>query len=223
MNQKTKALNRLNNTLDKEISEENQEIFTNMICYLRGANISEYNQELVRQDLIDMVLSAQKRGESIQTLIGQDFKVFCDNVIASLSPKTTKEIMIESLDIICQGFGILGIIAIVMSKETVVLIQAFLSNREANFNIPISLGTVISMLLILPVSIFIVNRVMKNSFKVIFTKKQRWIGAFMGVGIMVVFFLIAWLGNTVLFTINIFFALAIIFMLYLVHKGLERI
>lgn len=44
-----------------------------MICYIRCADISDYNQELVRRDLIEMVLSAQKRGESLNNLIGGDF------------------------------------------------------------------------------------------------------------------------------------------------------
>lgn len=48
MNKKTKELNRLNNELDKRVSAESQEAFTDMICYLRGANISEYHQETVR-------------------------------------------------------------------------------------------------------------------------------------------------------------------------------
>lgn len=64
MNSKTKKLNKQNNILDRQISKENQSIFTDMICYLRGSNISEYDIEVVRQDLTEMVLSAQKRGES---------------------------------------------------------------------------------------------------------------------------------------------------------------
>lgn len=64
MNSKTKKLNKQNNILDRQISKKNQSIFTDMICYLRGSNISEYDIEVVRQDLTEMVLSAQKRGES---------------------------------------------------------------------------------------------------------------------------------------------------------------
>lgn len=42
MNRKTKELNRSNNALDQQISPENREAFTDMICYLRGAKISAY-------------------------------------------------------------------------------------------------------------------------------------------------------------------------------------
>lgn len=69
MNRKTKELNRSNNALDQQISPENREAFTDMICYLRGAKISAYHQELVRYDLTEMVLSAQQRGEkSVKSL-----------------------------------------------------------------------------------------------------------------------------------------------------------
>ena len=63
MNKKARKLNKENNRLDELIKEENQEIFTNMICYLRGSDLSDYNIEVVRNDLTEMVLSAQERGE----------------------------------------------------------------------------------------------------------------------------------------------------------------
>ena len=45
MKKETKELLKKNNENEKNILEENDEIYTNMIVYLRGANISEYNQE----------------------------------------------------------------------------------------------------------------------------------------------------------------------------------
>ena len=43
MYQKRKELNRENNTLDKQIFAENQGVFTDMICYLRGSSLSAYD------------------------------------------------------------------------------------------------------------------------------------------------------------------------------------
>lgn len=100
MNKQTNELNRLNNELDKQLNAENDKVLTDIICYMRIANISEYNQEVIRQDLLEMVLSAQKRGENIQTVIGEDYKVFCDNIIASLPPQSIKEKIFGFLDTI---------------------------------------------------------------------------------------------------------------------------
>lgn len=223
MNKKVKELNDLNNRLDAQINEENQEIFTDMICYLRGANISDYDQELVRRDLTEMVLSAQSRGENIHTVIGGDFKLFCDNVIANLPPKTAKEKLTDFFDIVCYCLSILGGIAIITAKETIAFIAALLTGNPLNFNISVSTGAVISMVAILAVSVFIVEAIMKNSFQITKIKNRGVKCFFIAGGIMAVFLLIAWLGKRVLFTLNIFVALAIVFCLYLAHKFLAQI
>jgi len=80
MNKQIRELNRINNNLDGLLYSENNPAMTDIICYLRGANISKYNQEIIRQDLLEMVLSAQERNENIQTVIGTDYKNFCDEI-----------------------------------------------------------------------------------------------------------------------------------------------
>lgn len=92
MNKKTKALNRKNNKLDDRVSPKNNTVMTDMVCYLRSANISEYDQEIVRNDLLEMILAAQERGEDVTAVIGTDEgaeKAFCDDVIAALPPRIT--------------------------------------------------------------------------------------------------------------------------------------
>ena len=44
----TKRLNQENNKLGKRLTEENNVVMTDMVCYLRLANISEHDQEVVR-------------------------------------------------------------------------------------------------------------------------------------------------------------------------------
>lgn len=68
MNKKTKEILKANNEREELINEENDKVLTDMICYLRGSNISEYEQELVRADIIEMVLDAQERGENINSV-----------------------------------------------------------------------------------------------------------------------------------------------------------
>lgn len=223
MNKKTKALNRMNNSLDKQINAENQEAFTDIICYLRGANISEYNQELVRQDITEMVLFAQQRGENIQTVIGADYQAFCDDVIASLPPKTIKQKVIDFFDFICIGLSILGVINIVMANETSSLIRNFVNGEPLSYQISISIGSVISIGVILAAATVIVEVIMKNSFRVGKKKPNYRIKAFFaGAGIMTFFLLVAWLGRATLFTINIFSACAAVLAFYLAHKILSR-
>lgn len=71
-----KELQALNNILDEKINDENQPLFTDMICYIRGAKISLYNQELIRQDLTEMIISAQERGEKLNKFTMLSINIF---------------------------------------------------------------------------------------------------------------------------------------------------
>ena len=73
---KIKELNKKNNLLDKEILEENQEIFTDIICYIRSADLSDYDVEVVRRDLTEMIIEAQERGEKVTSLFSGDYKEY---------------------------------------------------------------------------------------------------------------------------------------------------
>lgn len=165
MNKQTKELNRVNNELNKRVNTENSEAFTDIICYLRGANISEYNQEVIRQDLLDMVLSAQDRGKNIQSVIGEDYKVFCNNIIENLPPRSTKEKVTEFFDIICWCLSILGTINIIFADETFTLIRSLATGKAPNFEISISVGSIISAAIIIATAFIIVKVILTDPFK----------------------------------------------------------
>lgn len=219
MNKKTKELNQLNNELDKRISAKNQEAFTDMICYLRGANISEYHQEVVRQDLMEMILSAQNRGEDIQSVVGGDYKVFCDDIIANSPTRSRREKVLDFFDIIFWCLSILGAINIAIANETIALIRNLVAGKPLSFEISVSLGSVISAGIIIAAAFVIVEILLKNSFQTGKRNDGSRIKAFlMGAGLMVVFLLIAWFGKTPLFTVNIIIACAFVLALYIVHR-----
>ncbi len=219
MNKKAKELNRINNKLDKQISEENQQAFTDMICYIRGANRSDYNQEVARQDLTEMVLSAQKRGENISSVIGDDYKDFCDNVIANLPHKTQKQRVIEFFDIICLGLSILVTINIVTANETITLIRNLLKGNPLSYNISFSIGSIISNVIIIIISVAIYEYITKKSFqyKITFLKSFATV-----LGFLLVFLMIAHFGKQTLFTTNIFIACGAVLVLYVIHKILDQ-
>ena len=223
MNQKTRELNRSNNALDEQISAENQEAFTNMICYLRGAKISAYHQELVRQDLTEMVLSAQQRGENIRSVIGEDYKAFCDDVIANLPPESRTQSVIDFFDIVCWCLSILGLINIVISNETIILLRNAVAGKPLDFSISVSLGGVISIGIIIPAAFVITTMIINNSFQIKQAHRNRMKAFMLGAGQTLLFLLIAWLGRKTLFTINIFIACAVVLAFYAAHKILERI
>ncbi len=227
MKTETKMLNQENNELDKLLTEENNVVMTDMVCYLRLANISEHDQEVVRQDLLQMVLSAQERGEDINTLIGQDYKSFCDEVIAALPQKSQKERVLDLIDTLLLSTSILGVIHIVMSKETMRLIYNAVTGQQLNFQISISVGNLLSYVIIIASVFFIFHVIGKNLLKP--EKKHNQsrlkklvIGGAIGGGLMAVFLIIAWVGKQTLITVNIFAACVFILGLYIAHKLLQK-
>lgn len=221
MNKQMKELRRRNNELDKELIPENDKVLTDIVCYLRVANISEYNQEVIRQDLLDMVLSAQHRGEDIASVIGEDYKTFCDNIIASVPRLTLKDKIIEMMDIVLLSASILGLILIVTSKDTFQLVRNLFTGTPANYYVSISMGAMLSFGLIIFVAIFIINYIGKTSFNP--TKKGNLpkvllIDALFTI-ILIVFM---WFGRNTFISVHIALLGVIVAMIFVAHKVLER-
>lgn len=215
---KTKELNRKNNLLDQQIWENNQEIYGNMICYIRGADISDHEVEMVRQDLIEMILSAQSRGEDISSLFHGDYKQFCDDVIDAIPPKTKKEKIVYTLDIVFLCLSILVGIHIFISKEFIGILKALFTHSAIDWTISVSLGSMISAVVITAASVIVVQRICKRSFV---EKESRlwWIGGAIALGIVYVTAL--QLGRSVVFTIDLFAACAVGVLFFVIHKLLE--
>lgn len=220
MTQKTRMLQKENNRLDEQILEENQEKFTDMICYLRGSDLTDYDVESVRHDLTEMVLAAQERSEGIDAVIGEDYKEFCDSVIETLPKKTPKQKLVEKLDMICLCLSILFAINILLSRDTIEMIKNAIVGGQVNLNIAISAWTTLSVVVILFVANLIVNGIVKNALE---KEKMQKRGAEIA-GVIVVallLFVFAWVGKGTLFTVNIFVACAVTVALFGLHKGLE--
>lgn len=222
MNKKVKELNEQNNILDEQISIDNQKIFTDMICYLRGSNLTDYDIEVVRHDLTEMVLSAQQRGESIDAVIGKDYQEFCDEVIASIPPKTNLQKFIDNLNIFCWALSILFAINIVISGDTISIIENLVSRKHVDFSLSVSTGSAISIVLIFILANFVVNLITKKSFSVE-VKYKKIVGFVIGASLITGILLIAWLGKGTLFTVNYFAACIVTVILFVGHKLLEQI
>lgn len=219
-------LRKLNNNLDTKINEENQPVFTEMICYIRSANISFLSQEIVRRDLSEMVISAQSRGENIADVIGGDFKEFCDEVIANLPPRTAKEKWIDRLDIVFSCVPILGTINIAFSNDFRKMIENIFSKQPVNYSIGVSMGMIVSTFIIMIAAVFIVNRITKDALK-----KESWskrskraiAGGLIG-AVLMALFIVTWkFGSQIVFHVNIFLGIVVLVVFFIAHKVLSRL
>lgn len=166
MNKITKNLLKENNRREKELYDENQEIYTDMIVYLRTSNLSEYNQELVRGDIIELILEGQQRGDNIEEVMGGNYKEVCDEIINAMPKMTKKEKIKEFMVIILNSIWILGIIAIVKS----LIINIASDNSIYKFTLTI--GDTISFIVIVLLSYFIVWYISKTALNEEETNKK---------------------------------------------------
>lgn len=159
MKKETKELLKKNNENEKQILEENDEIYTNMIVYLRGANISEYNQEKVREDLIAMIVDGQERGDDIQKVIGENYKEICDEIIAEIPKKTVKENVMYALMLTLDIVWIVGVISVI---KTLIIM---LAKNSKDMTFVFSLGDLISWGMIVFVAYLVVYYICSTTFR----------------------------------------------------------
>lgn len=170
MNKLTKELLKKNNCREEAIFDKNKEIYTNMVVYLRGSELTEYNQEVVREDIIELILDGQQRGDNIQKVMGGRDKEFCDEIIDAMPKKTKKDKVMEFVGTSLNALWILGVIALVRS----LIINLISDTSEFNFNL--SVGDMISIVVIILVANVIVWFITKTAFN---AKKEKKITSFL--------------------------------------------
>ena len=62
-------------------------MMTEIVAYIRSANISEREQEMIIRDIMAMLAAGEREGRSAEEVIGDDAQAFCDEVIAALPPR----------------------------------------------------------------------------------------------------------------------------------------
>ena len=90
---------------------------TDIVCYLRGADINEIQQERVRYDLTLMLLDAQQRNAPLEEIFPSDYKAFCDTIIKELPSRSPLERLLERLHTGLLLIAILGSINLFLSKD----------------------------------------------------------------------------------------------------------
>lgn len=158
MSKRTKELLRENNAWEKEnLSAVNQHLMTNIVTYIRSAAISEYEQELVRRDVMAMLAAGGREGRSAEEVIGDDAQAFCDEVIAALPPRPAGERALDALRTGLLAFVVLGVIWLVSGAID-------MAGHRAWPYLPLTLGDVIGQVLILAAAFYIFHSISRHAF-----------------------------------------------------------
>lgn len=161
MSRRTKQLLNENNALETSIQNpESKEALTNMVVYIRASNISPYEQEKVRRDVTEMILEGERRGAGIKEIIGDDYRLFCDNVIAEI-PKLKGSARILSC---CRDLFLFASVLLALWFLFQCIQQMIKPSTWPFF--ALTAGNLVSGVLIVAVSTGLVQAICKNTFRI---------------------------------------------------------
>lgn len=219
MEKSTRELRKENNRLDGLIKEENQEVFTDIICYLRGSGLSEHDIETVRSDLTAMVLDAQERGEDIGSIFGKcrDYREFCDEIVDSLPKRTRLQAACGFFSTILTACAVSLLIGMIFSFS---FLGRIIRGKILSAAIEISVGEAISAVLIVVAAFLLVKLVMRSAFESETLFFKLLMIAVSIVVSAVLIFLPLVLKST-LFTLNLFAGIAVVLGMFAAGRILE--
>ena len=159
MNKLTRKLRDENNELEKQLSDETNDVLTDIVVYIRCANISEYDQERVRRDIYDMLLEGESRGQCVGDIIGDDYKAFCDSVLSEVPKLTPAQ---KTMTVISYAVMAVGIM---LAIWTVFAPIRALAQGGAWYIVSVSTVDIIEGAAVILTSFYVVDYICKNSFK----------------------------------------------------------
>lgn len=182
------------------------------MVYIRNANISEYNKEIVRRDIIQMLLDGEKRGQSPSDVIGDDYKAFCDDVISEMPQLSAKERILTSirdvLPAICALFGIWIVFSLISS----------LINGEDWTHIPLTVFELIAGAVIVIVAQLIVVYITKYSFE----NKNTRLVVILAVILLLTVAAYLLIPNVVIMSPHIAVSAAFVMLVYIILKVIDN-
>lgn len=151
---------RENYEMSKNLNEENDIIYRDIVCYIRVSLISSIEKEEIISDILEMFLRYQCEGKPLDNAIGHDYKAFCDSIIDTSVPNSFSiDNIKEKAYIVINGVFILLSIDFVFN-------YIFKLNTLTNFpNYHINIGTISLITIIVICSFFVVTYIGKTSFK----------------------------------------------------------
>jgi len=153
-----KKNNKLDGDLKKIMPDIEFQRLGNLQVYLRGSQLSISDQEIVRNDLLNMVYEGKKRQEALNDIIGTDDKKLMDDIIQSAGEKAgilgNKQSLLGALG----GFGYLMLIWSVPD-----MVKGAMRTSFPNWRSDITLGNVLIFVVILIGAIVIVNTISRGA------------------------------------------------------------
>lgn len=207
--------------LSKKLSAENSKIFTDIVCYLRTSSLDEFQAEESIQDILDMLFSAQQRGEPISNVIGPDYKQFCDNIIEnSLKQKFSILSILSILELLLISATI-----IFLCDVTLNVIPVAIKSKSFITDYIVTSGLVLRTIVALVIAYVIVEFIGRNSFKLSEKSKSHKFVICTLLGLLIVLpgVLSYYFGKHILLSTKIYYVALILILSFLATKLIKKI
>lgn len=212
MSREARVLRDENNELEKQLDDKTNDILTDIVVYIRSANISDIDQENVRRDITQMLIDARGRGESADDVIGGDYKAFCDAIIAEIPKLSAKQRIMTAIRDTLPALGLLIGIWVVFSVAEQII------NGETWYVTPVSVTDILGGAAMLILATLIVVYITKNSFNA----KPAALVCLILLITAVVLCAALLLPNRIIFSPNIAADAALIIVIFAAHKIIDN-
>lgn len=168
MSRRVKEMLKENNELEQQLSDEGRKVLTDIVVYLRGVPVSMYEQEKVRRDIIQMLIDGEKRETSAREVIGEDYREFCDSIVAEIPHMSRKE---KVLVFIRDTLPALIVLLVIWCAGR---LAEVLAGVLPSFNCPVTLGNLVGGILLLAGAEGLITLLTKYAFESSRSFDRKW-------------------------------------------------
>ncbi|GAA0182017.1 hypothetical protein SH2C18_44650 [Clostridium sediminicola] len=209
--------------LSKNLTGEYKKTYEEIIVYLRTSRLIDVDAEEAVGDILTMLLEGQERKTDIHNILGSDIKDFCDNIISSYGNHDKRQRLRQNIQII-----LLSLIISTFFSYVNIELPKILNNSQSwvTFNISVAM---LLMIFILSISSYILATFFINGHFEKDIKKRKKVERKETINFALFFiFIVAslvvierLLGNTILFTTQVYWIILILILLFLLYRFLQ--
>lgn len=223
MKRKELELNKANNENEHLLNVESKKYMIDIVCYLRTKNVDSYEIEVIRSDIFSMFLDAQNRGETIDKVLGNDYKSFCDGILQSADFRKKRNIICEWADCVLSALLVLVAITFLFSGMCSKIINHIFHGIEFDWSWGITSGNLITWsVLIIAVFVFLfvaTNTSLTNSN----SGHSRTVNFLFSAGLMAAFLVMAYITKTYFYHIIFHVHLGVLIVVFLIGYVMHRL
>lgn len=217
MNKRTKILRNESDQMAEKISKDGRQVMEDINLYIRGVDISPYDQERVRRDVTQMILEGEQRGESASYVIGEDYRAFCDSVLEEIPRLTMGQKVIICFRDLC---GAMSVLAFLYGGFYLALAAGYGNLKETGpAYIEVTMGKLLQYVIIAAAGTWIARIYYRDPYR---NKYKEYIRIIVSIGIVILLSLCAKTAlEQTLFIIHAALLVPIAIILLIIYKLLD--